>query len=162
MNTDCTVPRALPVQPVHASVHERVRASTSTHYLGVHEPAGGAAARARIIIQIQRRPIPRLSAQQHETMAVRPLVGMTGDGVATLELRRTHQSACARIQNGAEQVLVEGTRRAVPIGTSSSSFLQSISPREPPSSPRRALPCCAHVCRAQGRCGPAAEGALCR
>ena len=33
---------------------------TSTHYLGVHEPAGGAAARARIIIQIQRRPIPRL------------------------------------------------------------------------------------------------------
>eukprot|EP01044_Picomonas_judraskeda_P009030 COSAG03_NODE_1072_length_4899_cov_3.237083_1_plen_24_part_10 len=24
-------------------------------------------------------------------MAVRPLVGMTGDGVATLELRRTHQ-----------------------------------------------------------------------
>ena len=58
-------------------------------------------------------------------MAVRPLVGMTGDGVATLELRRTHQSACARVQNGAEQVLVEGTRRAVPIGTSSSSFSQS-------------------------------------
>ena len=98
---------------------------TSTHYLGVHEPAGGAAARARIIIQIQRS-IPRLSAQQHETMVVRPLVGMTGDGVATLELRRTHQSTCARVQNGAQQVLVEGTRRAVPIGTSSSSFLQSI------------------------------------
>ena len=32
---------------------------TSTNYLGVHEPAGGAAARARIIIQIQRS-IPRL------------------------------------------------------------------------------------------------------
>ena len=79
-----------------------------------------------------------------------------------MELRRTHQSTCARVLNGAQQVLVEGTRRAVPIGTSSSSFLQSISPREPPSSPRRALPCCAHVCRAQGRCGPAAEGALCR
>ena len=61
-------------------------------------------------------------------MVVRPLVGMTGDGVATLELRRTHQSTCARVLNGAQQVLVEGTRRAVPIGTSSSSFLQSISP----------------------------------
>ena len=72
-------------------------------------------------------------------MAVRPLVGMTGDGVATLELRRSHQSACARVQNGAWQVLVEGTRRVVPIGTSSSSFLQSISPCEPaPSSPRPA------------------------
>eukprot|EP01044_Picomonas_judraskeda_P013444 COSAG03_NODE_2034_length_3199_cov_1282.360000_1_plen_67_part_10 len=67
-------------------------------------------------------------------MVVRPLVGMTGDGVATSELRRTHQSTCARVPNGAHQVLVEGTRRAVPIGTSSSSFLQSsISPREPPS-----------------------------
>ena len=30
-------------------------------------------------------------------MAVRPLVGMTGDEVATLELRRTHQSTCARV-----------------------------------------------------------------
>ena len=58
-------------------------------------------------------------------MAVRPLVGMTGDGVATLELRRTHQSTCARVLNGAQQVLVEGTRRVVPIGTSSSSFSQS-------------------------------------
>ena len=102
-------------------------ATTSTHYLGVHEPAGGAAARARIIIQIQRS-IPRLSAQQHETMAVRPLVGMTGDGVATLELRRTHQGAGARVQIGARQVLREGTRRLVPVGTSSSSFFQSISP----------------------------------
>ena len=55
-----------------ANLAER-RDSTSTHYLGVHEPAGGAAARARIIIQIQRS-IPRLSAQQHETMAVRPSV----------------------------------------------------------------------------------------
>ena len=72
-------------------------------------------------------------------MVVCPLVGMTGDGVATLELRRTHQSTCARVLNGAQQVLVEGTRRAVPIGTSSSSFLQSISPCEPaPSSPRPA------------------------
>ena len=53
---------------------------------------------------------------------------MIGEGVATLELRRSHQSACARVQNGAQQVLAEGTRRAVPIGTSSSSFLQSISP----------------------------------
>eukprot|EP01044_Picomonas_judraskeda_P005321 COSAG03_NODE_499_length_7409_cov_11.656088_1_plen_44_part_10 len=44
-------------------------------------------------------------------MAVRPLVGMTGNGVATLELRRTHQSTCARVLNGAQQVLVEGTRR---------------------------------------------------
>ena len=68
---------------------------------------------------------PASSAQQHATMVVRPLVGMTGDGVATLELRRTHQSACARVQNGAWQVLVEGTRRVVPIGTSSSSFSQS-------------------------------------
>ena len=42
-------------------------------------------------------------------MAVRPLAGMTGDGVATLELRRTHQSTCARVLNGAQQVLVEGT-----------------------------------------------------
>ena len=58
-------------------------------------------------------------------MVVRPLVGMTGDAVATLELRRSHQSACARVQNGAWQVLVEGTRRVVPIGTSSSSFSQS-------------------------------------
>ena len=58
-------------------------------------------------------------------MVVCPLVGMTGDGVATSELRRTHQSTCARVQNGAQQVLVEGTRRVVPIGTSSSSFLQS-------------------------------------
>ena len=58
-------------------------------------------------------------------MVVRPLVGMTEDGVATLELRRTHQSTCARVPNGAHQVLVEGTRRVVPIGTSSSSFLQS-------------------------------------
>ena len=88
----------------------------------VHEPAGGAAARARIIIQNQRRRSRASSAQQHATMVVRPLVGMTGDGVATLELRRTHQSTCARVQNGAQQVLVEGTRRAVPIGTSSSSF----------------------------------------
>ena len=41
-----------------ATAGARARA-TSTHYLGVHEPAGGAAARARIIIQIQRS-IPRL------------------------------------------------------------------------------------------------------
>ena len=63
---------------------------------------------------------------------------MIGEGVATLELRRSHQSVCARVQTGAWQVLVEGTRRVVPIGTSNFSFLQSISPCEPPSSPRPA------------------------
>ena len=68
-------------------------------------------------------------------MVVCPLVGMTGDGVATLELRRTHQSTCARVQNGAQQVLVEGTRRAVPIGTSSSSFLQSARSEESDEEP---------------------------
>ena len=50
--------------------------ATSTHYLGVHEPAGGAAARARIIIQIQRS-IPRLSAQH---LRYGGLVAMGGRG----------------------------------------------------------------------------------
>ena len=50
---------------------------------------------------------------------------MIGEGVATLQLRRSHQGARSRVHNGAWQVLVEGTRRVVPIGTSSSSFSQS-------------------------------------
>eukprot|EP01044_Picomonas_judraskeda_P008991 COSAG03_NODE_1065_length_4923_cov_17.103648_3_plen_99_part_00 len=54
----------------------RGRPPTSTHYLGVHEPAGGAAARARIIIQIQRS-IPRLSAQH---LRYGGLVAMGGRG----------------------------------------------------------------------------------
>jgi hypothetical protein len=62
------------------------------------------------------------------TMGARPSVRMIGEGVATLELRKSHQGACARVRNGARQVLREGTRRLVPIGTSSSSCLQSISP----------------------------------
>jgi hypothetical protein len=53
---------------------------------------------------------------------------MIGEGVATLELRKSHQAAGAHVWNGARQALREGTRRLVPIGTSSSSFFQSISP----------------------------------
>ena len=61
-------------------------------------------------------------------MGARPSVRMIGEGVATLELRKSHQGAGARVQIGARQVPREGTRRLVPSGTSSSSFFQSISP----------------------------------
>jgi len=61
-------------------------------------------------------------------MGARPSVRMIGEGVATLELRKSHQGASVRVQIGARQVLREGTRRLVPVGTSSSSFFQSISP----------------------------------
>ena len=67
-------------------------------------------------------------AKKHVTMGVRPSVRMIGEGLATLDLRGSDQGACARVRNGAWQVLREGTRRLVPIGTSSSSCLQSISP----------------------------------
>ena len=70
-------------------------------------------------------PAPRSVPSSTGRWRCAPRVGMIGEGVATLELRRSHQSACARVQNGAWQVMVEGTRRVVPIGTSSSSFSQS-------------------------------------
>ena len=53
---------------------------------------------------------------------------MIGEGLASLELRKSYQGVCVRVQIGARKVLLEGTRRTVPIGTSSSSFLQSIAP----------------------------------
>ena len=67
-------------------------------------------------------------AKRHVTMGARPSVRMIGEGLATLDLRGSDQGAYARVRNGAWQVLREGTRRLVPIGTSSSSCLQSISP----------------------------------
>ena len=67
-------------------------------------------------------------AKKHVTMEARPSVRMIGEGLATLDLRGSHQGACARVRNGARHVLREGTRRLVPLGTSSSSTFQSISP----------------------------------
>ena len=61
-------------------------------------------------------------AKKHVTMGGRPSVRMIGEGLATLELRASDHGACARAQIGARQVLREGTRRLVPIGTSSSSL----------------------------------------
>ena len=75
-----------------------------------------------------RRVTQAGKAKKHVTMGARPSVRMIGEGVATLELRKSHQGACARVQIGARQVPREGTRRLVPIGTSSFSFFQSISP----------------------------------
>ena len=53
---------------------------------------------------------------------------MIEDGLASVELRKSHQGAWVRVKIGARKLLLEGTRRTVPIGTSSSSSLQSISP----------------------------------
>eukprot|EP01044_Picomonas_judraskeda_P042759 COSAG03_NODE_22165_length_293_cov_1.328205_1_plen_42_part_10 len=42
-------------------------------------------------------------------MGARPSVRMIGEGLATLDLRGSDQGACARVRNGAWQVLREGT-----------------------------------------------------
>jgi len=70
----------------------------------------------------------RVQARKHATMVVRPSGSHDRGGVASVELRKSHRGVRARVQIGARKVLLEGTRRTVPIGTSSSSFLQSIAP----------------------------------
>ena len=71
---------------------------------------------------------PRAKAKQHVTMGGSRSVRVVGEGLATLDLRGSYQGACARVQIGARQVPREGTRRLVPLRTSSSSTFQSISP----------------------------------
>ena len=44
-------------------------------------------------------------------MGARPSIRMIEEGVATLELRKSHQGASARVQIGARQVVREGTKR---------------------------------------------------
>ena len=66
-----------------------------------------------------------------------PRVRIEGGGLSTSGLREAHGGACRSVRRGAGDVALAGTRRAVSLDTSSSSFLSRASP--PRLSPPLAL-----------------------